>query len=85
MYPDKANYLTLSRRADEALGAADAGLALNPNIQARGLAENSLGRYEQARADFGRAIRLSSRDPGSGFGASTWATRRSISAFSTQR
>jgi adenylate cyclase len=53
VYSIKAIYLALTRRADEALGAADAGLALNPNIpylyQARGLAENSLGRYEQRR------------------------------------
>ena len=51
VYPLKAAYLALSRRPNEALGAADAGLAINPNIpalhQARALAENSLGRYEQ--------------------------------------
>jgi adenylate cyclase len=71
VYTIKAFYLALTRRAEEALGAADAGLALNPNIpalyQARGLAENSLGRYEQAKADFERAMRLSPRDPGIGF------------------
>jgi adenylate cyclase len=71
VYPLKAVYLALSGRADEALRSADAGLAINPNIpflyQARGVAENSLGRYEQAKADFERAIRLSPRDPGVGF------------------
>ncbi|HEX9168157.1 MAG TPA: tetratricopeptide repeat protein, partial [Roseiarcus sp.] len=71
VYSTKAIYLALTRRADEALGAADAGLALNPNIpylyQARGLAENSLGRYEPAKADFERALRLSPRDPTIGF------------------
>jgi tetratricopeptide (TPR) repeat protein len=71
VYSLKAVYLSMSRRAEEALGSADAGLALNPNIpylyQARGLAENSLGRYEQAKADFERAIRLSPRDPNIGF------------------
>jgi tetratricopeptide (TPR) repeat protein len=67
----KAVYLAMTRRAEEGLGAANAGLALNPNIptlyQARGLAENSLGRYEQAKADFERAIQLSPRDPNIGF------------------
>jgi adenylate cyclase len=71
LYWVKALYLALTNRAEDALGAADAGLALDPNIpalnQARGLAENSLGRYEQAKADFGRAIRSSPRDPGAGF------------------
>jgi TolB-like protein/class 3 adenylate cyclase/Flp pilus assembly protein TadD len=71
LYWVKALYLAVTRRAKEALGAAEAGLALNPNIpalyQARGLAEVSLGSYEQAKADFEQAIRLSPRDPGLGF------------------
>jgi adenylate cyclase len=71
VYTIKANYLAFTHRAEEADGAADAGLALNANnpylYQARGLAENSLGRYEQAKADFERAIRLSPRDPAIGF------------------
>ena len=56
-------------RADtrEALGAADAGLAVNPNYpllyQARAIAETSLGRFEQAKADLERAMQLSPRDP----------------------
>jgi tetratricopeptide (TPR) repeat protein len=70
-YWAKADYLVLSRRPGEALGAADAGLAINPNIpalyQARALAENSLGRYEQGKADAERAIHLSPRDPAMGF------------------
>jgi adenylate cyclase len=70
-YWEKADYLVLSRRPGEALGAADVGLAINPNVpalyQARAVAENSLGRYEQAKADLDRAIRLSPRDPGMGF------------------
>ena len=89
LYWVKALYLAVTRRPEEALGVADAGLALNPNAptlhQARGLAENSLGRYEQAKADFERAIRLSPRDPGLGFWQSTWATRRSASAISIRR
>jgi adenylate cyclase len=71
VYSIKAVYLALTHRAEEARRSAGAGLALNPNIpylyQARGLADNSLGRYEQAKADFERAIRLSPRDPTIGF------------------
>ena len=67
VYFAKAQYLSLSRRPTEALGAADAGLAINPNdvglLIARAIAENSLGHYEQAKADMERAIRLSPRDP----------------------
>ena len=63
----KAIYLGLSRRGGEALGAADAGLAVNPNFVplylSRALAENSLSRFEQAKADAERAMRLSPRDP----------------------
>jgi adenylate cyclase len=66
VYFPKAQYLGLSRRPSEALDAADAGLAVNPNevglLIARAIAENSLGRYEQAKADMERAIRLSPRD-----------------------
>jgi adenylate cyclase len=67
VYFAKAQYLGLSRRPSEALDAADAGLAIDPNavglLIARAIAENSLGRYEQARADMERAMRLSPRDP----------------------
>ena len=63
----KATYLGLSRRFNEALGVADAGLAVNPNdirlYSARTHIELSLGRYDQAKADAQRAIRLSPRDP----------------------
>jgi adenylate cyclase len=66
-YYAKSFYFFLSRRANEALGAADAGLAINPNSALlygmRGLAENSLGQYEQAKADITKAMRLSPRDP----------------------
>jgi tetratricopeptide (TPR) repeat protein len=67
VYFPKARYLGLSRRPNEALGAADAGLAVDPNdvslLIARAIADNSLGRYEQAKADIERAMRLSPRDP----------------------
>jgi len=59
--------LALSGRSSEALGVADAGLAVNPNYVPlyvpRIAAELSLGRFEQAKADAERAIRLSPRDP----------------------
>jgi adenylate cyclase len=63
----KCIYLNLSQRANEALGAADAALAVNPNFarlyECRGLAETSLGRFEQAKSDLRQAMRLSPRDP----------------------
>ena len=70
-YWAKASYLVISRRWNEALGIAEAGLAINPNFaplySTKGAAENSLGRTEAARSDLQTAMRLSPRDPGSGF------------------
>ena len=66
-YEVKGEYLALSQRPREALSVADAELAINSNSahlhKTRGLAENYLGRFEQARADLMQAIRLSPRDP----------------------
>jgi tetratricopeptide (TPR) repeat protein len=66
-YYAKADYLALTRRPSEALGVADAGLAINPNYVPlyvpRVAAELSLGSFERAKADAERAIRLSPRDP----------------------
>jgi adenylate cyclase len=66
-YYAKADYLALSGRPSEALGVADAGLAINPNYVPlyvpRIAAELSLGRFEQAKADAERVMRLSPRDP----------------------
>jgi adenylate cyclase len=63
----KGIYLGDSRRSREGLAAAEAGLAINPNFVMlflpRVLAEVSLGRYEQAKADAQLAMRLSPRDP----------------------
>jgi tetratricopeptide (TPR) repeat protein len=63
----KSQYLATSLRPDEALRAADDGIANNPNsadlYASRGLAEAFLGRFEQARSDVERAFRLSPRDP----------------------
>jgi adenylate cyclase len=66
-YHVKSAYLFLSRRAVEALGAADAGLLANPNFAAlygsRSGAEISLGRFERAISDAQQAMQLSPRDP----------------------
>jgi TolB-like protein/Flp pilus assembly protein TadD len=66
-YFPKASYLATSRHPSEALGVADSGLAVNPNYVPlyvpRAHAENALGRFEQAKADAERAVRLSPRDP----------------------
>ena len=66
-YYAKSAYLSLSRRFDEALRTADAGLAIDPNYASlyyvRANAKSSLGRYEQAKADVQQAMRLSPRDP----------------------
>ena len=66
-YFAKCTYLFLSHRANEALGAADAALAVDPNSApvygVRGVAETSLGRFEQAKSDLREAMRLSPRDP----------------------
>jgi adenylate cyclase len=66
-YINKSVYLAESRRTDEALRVADAGLAVNPNstylYMARAMAELDLGRFDEAKADMQQAIRLSPRDP----------------------
>ena len=63
----KCGYLNLSQRASEGLSCADAALAVNPNFGPlyawRGVAETSLGRFEQAKSDLRQAMRLSPRDP----------------------
>jgi adenylate cyclase len=64
----KADYLGQSRgRFNEALSVTDAGLAINPNevllYIPRTASENSVGRFEQAKADAERAMRLSPRGP----------------------
>ena len=66
-YAAKSFYLAGTGRANEALRAADAGLVIDPNnaplLDARTLAEISLGRFEQAKSDAQQAMRLSPRDP----------------------
>jgi tetratricopeptide (TPR) repeat protein len=62
----KSGYLIQSH-PNEAVAVADAGLAINPNYAllygARSIAELVLGRFEQAKSDAQRAMRLSPRDP----------------------
>jgi TolB-like protein/class 3 adenylate cyclase len=67
-YVAKSFYLSLtSHKYSEALGVTDAGLAANPNNVSlffpRLVAENSLGRFEQAKIDAQRAMKLSPHDP----------------------
>jgi adenylate cyclase len=66
-YYAKSTYLNVTQRPNEALRAADAGLAINPNyaplLDARAFAETALGRFAQAKSDTQRAIALSPRDP----------------------
>ena len=66
-YDAKSAYLAMSRRYDEAIRAANAGLAVNPNKTSfhvsRASAEISLGRFDEAKSDVQQAIRLSPRDP----------------------
>jgi adenylate cyclase len=66
-YYVKSAYLSLSRRFDEALRTADAGLAIDPNYASlqyvRANAKSSLGQFEQAKSDVKQAMRLSPRDP----------------------
>ena len=66
-YRPKSAYLVLSRRANQSLRAADAGLAINPNYAAlygvRSNAKSALGQFEQAKSDARQAMRLSPRDP----------------------
>jgi adenylate cyclase len=63
----KSVYLTCSRRPNEALRAADAGLAVDPNFAAlvatRSNTESYLSQFEHAKSDIQQAMRLSPRDP----------------------
>jgi adenylate cyclase len=63
----KAFYFGDSHRFGEAVGAADAGLAVNPNnpyfYHARAIAEIALGRFDEAKSDLQQAIRLTPREP----------------------
>jgi adenylate cyclase len=75
-YLTKSIYLSLSRRAREALAAADAGLAVNANFAAlygaRSGAKIALGRFDEAIVDVQQAMRLSPRDPITGIWRLLW-------------
>jgi tetratricopeptide (TPR) repeat protein len=66
-YQLKGLYLAFSHRWDEAVRAADAGLAVNPNkpylYASWATAEIHLGRLDEAKSDVRQAIRLSPHDP----------------------
>jgi adenylate cyclase len=66
-YATKSYRLGLTNRHNEAIGCADAGLAINPNYAplypARAHAETAIGRFDQAKSDMQQAMRLSPRDP----------------------
>ena len=74
-------YLRISHRPNEAVGAANAGLAVNPNSAllygARSIAEIYLRRFEQAKSDAQQAMRLSPRDPRTGL----WHTYIGLAEF----
>jgi TolB-like protein/Flp pilus assembly protein TadD len=69
-YIVKAEYLGDSGRPSEALAAVEAGLAVDPNfvplLTPRIVGELGLRRYEEAKVDAQRAMRLSPRDPSIG-------------------
>ena len=69
-YATKSFYLSNGNHPIEGLRAADAGLAVNPNDAllhaARGLAEDYLGHFEEAKSEVAQAMRLSPHDPNSG-------------------
>jgi adenylate cyclase len=66
-YYVKSVYLYYSHRADKAIDAADAGLAINSNFAplwaVRGIANVFGGRFEQAKSDILQSQRFSPRDP----------------------
>ena len=66
-YGVKSIYLNISRRPNDALRVANAGLALHSNdallFAWRSAAESYLGQFEQAKSDVQQAMRLSPRDP----------------------
>ncbi len=70
-YWAKGLYLMNLNRPDEARRDAEAGLAVNPNFARfyvlRGLADNAVGRFEEAKSEVQYAMRLSPRDPGIGY------------------
>jgi adenylate cyclase len=66
-YVAKSLYLLVSSRPNDALRAADAGLAVDPNSAplhaSRSIAQTYLRQFAQAKSDVQQAMRLSPRDP----------------------
>jgi adenylate cyclase len=66
-YLAKSFYLLVSSRPNDALRAANAALAIDPNsaslLATRSIAETYLRQFEQAKSDVQQAMRLSPRDP----------------------
>ena len=66
-YVAKSLYLLVSSRPNDALRAADAGLAVDPNSAplhaSRSITQTYLRQFEQAKSDVQQAMRLSPRDP----------------------
>ena len=66
-YLAKSFYLLVSSRPSEALRAANAGLAIDPNsaslLATRSIAETYLHQFKQAKSDVQQAMNLSPRDP----------------------
>ena len=66
-YVAKCHYLLTSSRPHDALRAADAGLAVDPNSAPlhawRSIAETYLGQFDKAKSDVLQAMQLSPRDP----------------------
>ncbi len=58
----KSNYLNSTRQPNQGLGAADEGLAVNPNYAplyvVRAYAEIGLGRFDHSKSDIVQAMRL---------------------------
>ena len=86
----KADYLDMSGRPGEALDAADAGLAINPNVVPLLYATRHRRKFPRPiRTGEGRCGARDALEPArpvyGRIRTSTWATRRSASAISTPR
>jgi len=78
-------YLIVSRRPEEALRAAEAALAINPNSPSAHMARANaeILSAQQAKSDVQQAMRLSPRDPNLANGTTSWLTLNSVSGIST--
>jgi adenylate cyclase len=76
-YYVKNFYLNGTKRASDALRAADQGLAIDLNYaslyNARGYSKINLGRFDDAKSDILKAMQLSPRDPQMGLWRTNFA------------